>query len=53
MDYQERFFKDQIEKIHEQTKIKEMQYEKLLQEERAKAKFADSNSGYGGECRLR
>lgn len=53
MDSQERFFEENIEKIREETKMKVMQYEKLLQEERAKAKFADSNSGYCGESQLR
>ncbi|XP_020573678.1 protein SUPPRESSOR OF GENE SILENCING 3 homolog [Phalaenopsis equestris] len=52
MDFQEHFFKDQIDKIHKHTEEKERQYEKLLQEERAKAKSADSNSGYGRDCNL-
>ncbi|KAI0512174.1 hypothetical protein KFK09_012812 [Dendrobium nobile] len=43
MDCQERFFKDQIDRIHKHTEEKERRHEKLLQEERAKAKFTDSN----------
>ncbi|XP_020688580.2 protein SUPPRESSOR OF GENE SILENCING 3 homolog [Dendrobium catenatum] len=49
MDYQERFFKDQIDRIHKHTEEKERRYEKLLQEERAKAKYTDSNYEYGGD----
>ncbi|KAK8934268.1 hypothetical protein KSP39_PZI014360 [Platanthera zijinensis] len=49
MDYQERFFKEQIEKIHKHTEDKELEYEKLLQGERVKAKTSDSNSAYRGD----
>ncbi|PKA66755.1 Protein suppresor of gene silencing 3 like [Apostasia shenzhenica] len=53
MDFQERFFKEQIEKIHRHTEEKEKEYEKLLQEERAKAKLAESNSGNTEDSKLR
>ncbi|KAG0491242.1 hypothetical protein HPP92_004640 [Vanilla planifolia] len=53
MDYQERFFEDQIEKIHKHTEEKEKEYEKLLQTERAKAKLANSNSGNGEDGMVR
>ncbi|KAL2941271.1 Protein SUPPRESSOR OF GENE SILENCING 3 [Bienertia sinuspersici] len=36
MDFQEQFFKDQIQKIHDATNAKEDHFEKLLQEERKK-----------------
>uniref|UniRef100_A0A803L530 Uncharacterized protein n=1 Tax=Chenopodium quinoa TaxID=63459 RepID=A0A803L530_CHEQI len=36
MDFQEQFFNDQIQKIHEATNVKEDQFEKLQQEERKK-----------------
>lgn len=53
MDYQERFFKEQIEKIHKHTEDKEKEYEKLLQGERVKAKTSDSNSAYRGDANSR
>ncbi|ONK59455.1 uncharacterized protein A4U43_C08F6600 [Asparagus officinalis] len=45
MDYQERFFKEQIEKIQKATEDKEKKYEELLQKECAKARQSDMVSG--------
>ncbi|CAL9135303.1 unnamed protein product [Musa textilis] len=53
MDYQEKFFKEQMDKIHKATEEKERTFEKLLQEERAKAKHSDVNCGTNEEQRLR
>ncbi|RRT35983.1 hypothetical protein BHE74_00022179 [Ensete ventricosum] len=53
MDYQEKFFKEQMDKIHKATEEKEKTFEKLLQEERAKAKHSDVNCGTNEEQRLR
>lgn len=41
MDNQERFLKEQMDKIHKMTKEKERNFEQQLQEERAKAKDSD------------
>nr|CAD1842145.1 unnamed protein product [Ananas comosus var. bracteatus] len=53
MDNQERFFKEQMEKVHKATEEKERIYERLLQEERAKAKQSDIDSGTTEDRKLR
>ncbi|XP_042441293.1 protein SUPPRESSOR OF GENE SILENCING 3 homolog [Zingiber officinale] len=53
MDYQEHFFKEQMDKIHKVTEEKEQLFEKSQQEERAKAKHSDLNSGTTEEKKLR
>lgn len=53
MDYQENFFKEQMDKIHRATEEKEQLFEKLQQEEHGKAKLSDLNSGTPEEKRLR
>nr|CAD1842120.1 unnamed protein product [Ananas comosus var. bracteatus] len=53
MDNQERFFKEQMEKVHKATEEKERIYERLLQEERAKAKQCDIDSGTTEDRKLR
>lgn len=53
MKYQEEFFHDQIEKIHKATEEKEIKFEKLLQEERAKARQSDVDSGSTEDRRQR
>ncbi|XP_042374481.1 protein SUPPRESSOR OF GENE SILENCING 3 homolog [Zingiber officinale] len=53
MDYQEHFFKEQMDKIHSATEEKERLFEKLQQEECAKAKHSDLNSGTTEEKKLR
>eukprot|EP00262_Sarcandra_glabra_P002058 TRINITY_DN12315_c0_g1_i1.p1 TRINITY_DN12315_c0_g1~~TRINITY_DN12315_c0_g1_i1.p1 ORF type:complete len:648 (+),score=151.23 TRINITY_DN12315_c0_g1_i1:162-2105(+) len=45
MDYQEKFFKEQIAVIHATLEEKERQFETHLQEEREKAKLASADSG--------
>jgi hypothetical protein len=45
MKYQEDFFHNQIEHIHKATEDKEKMFEKLLQEERSKARRFDVDSG--------
>ncbi|KAG2623448.1 hypothetical protein PVAP13_3KG061400 [Panicum virgatum] len=53
MKYQEEFFHNQIESIHRITEAKEEEFEKLLQEERAKARRFDVDSGTTEDRRLR
>ena len=53
MKYQEEFFHNQIESIHSITEAKEEEFEKLLQEERAKARRFDVDSGTTENRRLR
>lgn len=53
MKSQEKFFHDQIENIHKATEEKESKFEKLLQEERAKARQCDVDSGTTENRRLR
>ena len=53
MKYQEEFFHNQIESIHSITEAKEEEFEKLLQEERAKARRFDVDSGTTEDRRLR
>lgn len=53
MDFQEHFFKEQMALVQKETEEKERKYEILLQEERAKAKLSDVNSGSNEERRLR
>ena len=53
MKYQEEFFHNQIESIHKITEAKEKEFEKLLQEERAKARHFDVESGTTEDRRLR
>lgn len=48
MAYQEQFYKEQIAKVHSAIEDKEMVYEKLLQDERAKAKEFVLNYGTKG-----
>lgn len=45
MKYQEEFFHNQIENIHKATEDKEKMFERLLQEERSKARCFDVESG--------
>lgn len=51
MKYQEEFFHSQIEDIHKATEEKEKLFEKLLQEERSKARRFDVDSGTTEEDR--
>ena len=53
MKSQEKFFHDQIENIHKATEDKESEFERLLQEERAKARQWDVDSGTTENRRLR
>lgn len=53
MKYQEEFFHNQIESIHKATEDKEKVFEKLLQEERSKARRFDVNSGTSEDRKLR
>ena len=53
MKYQEEFFHSQIEDIHKATEDKEKLFEKLLQEERSKARRFDVDSGTTKNCKLR
>ncbi|XP_058097548.1 protein SUPPRESSOR OF GENE SILENCING 3 homolog [Magnolia sinica] len=53
MDYMERFFKDQVAVIHETLEAKETAFEKLLQEERDRAKLSNNDSGSKEEKKLR
>ncbi|XP_062202460.1 protein SUPPRESSOR OF GENE SILENCING 3 homolog isoform X2 [Phragmites australis] len=52
MKYQEEFFHKQIENIHKATEVKEKVFEKLLQEERSKARCFDVDSGTTEDRRL-
>ncbi|ONM33683.1 Protein SUPPRESSOR OF GENE SILENCING 3 [Zea mays] len=51
MKHQEEFFHSQIEGIHKATEDKEKRFEKLLQEERSKARRFDVDSGTTEEDR--
>ncbi|KAJ1265164.1 hypothetical protein BS78_08G058800 [Paspalum vaginatum] len=53
MKYQEEFFHNQIESIHKATEDKEKVFEKLLQEERLKARHFDVDSGTSEDRNLR
>ena len=53
MKSQEKFFYDQIEIIQKDREEKECEFEKLLQEERAKARQCDVDSGSTENHRLR
>ncbi|CAN6330805.1 unnamed protein product [Urochloa humidicola] len=53
MKYQEEFFHNQIDSIHKITVAKEKEFEKLLQEERSKARSFDVDSGTTEDRRLR
>ncbi|WOL14274.1 hypothetical protein Cni_G23054 [Canna indica] len=53
MDYQENFFKEQMDKIHKATEEKERRFEEMLQQERAKANHLDANCVIGEEQMLR
>ncbi|XP_008786464.2 protein SUPPRESSOR OF GENE SILENCING 3 homolog [Phoenix dactylifera] len=53
MDYQEQFFKEQMDKVHKATEDKERMFEKLLQQERAKAKQSDVDGGTHEDRRTR
>ncbi|KAF0888595.1 hypothetical protein E2562_016064 [Oryza meyeriana var. granulata] len=53
MKFQEKFFHDQIERIHKATEEKEIKFEKLLQEERANARQSDVGSGSTEDCKQR
>lgn len=53
MDFQDRFFKEQMNKIHTATEEKEGMYEKLLQQARAKAKQSDVDCGTHEDRRIR
>lgn len=53
MKYQEEFFHSQIEDIHEATEEKEKLFEKLLQEERSKARRFDVDSGTTEDRKMR
>uniref|UniRef100_A0A1D1XZ20 Protein SUPPRESSOR OF GENE SILENCING 3 n=1 Tax=Anthurium amnicola TaxID=1678845 RepID=A0A1D1XZ20_9ARAE len=53
MDQQEHFFKKQMDKVHKATEEKERIFEKLLQEERAKARQAYIDTGTKEDQRLR
>ncbi|KAG8051258.1 hypothetical protein GUJ93_ZPchr0009g1195 [Zizania palustris] len=53
MKFQEKFFHDQIERIHKATEEKESRFEKLLQEERSKARQSDVDSGSSEDRKLR
>jgi hypothetical protein len=53
MKYQEEFFHNQIESLHKITEAKEKEFEKLLQEERSKARRFDVDSGTTEDRRLR
>lgn len=53
MDFQERFFKEQMERVQQTTIEKEKQFERLLQEERAKATRTHADSGTKEDRRRR
>jgi hypothetical protein len=53
MKYQEEFFHNQIDSIHKITEAKEKEFEKLLQEERSKARRFDVDSGTTEDRKLR
>ncbi|KAG8093469.1 hypothetical protein GUJ93_ZPchr0012g20265 [Zizania palustris] len=53
MKFQEKFFHDQIERIHQATEEKEAMFEKLLQEERSKAIQSNVDTGSSEDRRLR
>jgi len=53
MKYQEEFFHSQIEDIHKATEDKEKLFEKLLQEERSKARCFDVDFGSNEDRMLR
>ncbi|KAF8658059.1 hypothetical protein HU200_059523 [Digitaria exilis] len=53
MKYQEEFFHNQIDGIHKITEAKEKEFEKLLQEERSKARRFGVDSGTTEDCKLR
>ncbi|XP_008795270.1 protein SUPPRESSOR OF GENE SILENCING 3 homolog [Phoenix dactylifera] len=53
MDYLEQFFKEQMDKVHNAIEEKESTFEKLLQEERTKAKQSVVDSGTSEDRRLR
>ncbi|KAK1628362.1 hypothetical protein QYE76_002677 [Lolium multiflorum] len=53
MKSQETFFHDQIQNIHQATEDKVSEFERLLQEERAKARQCDVDSGTSENRRLR
>ncbi|ONK77382.1 uncharacterized protein A4U43_C02F5950 [Asparagus officinalis] len=53
MDFLEQFSKEQLAKVQKDIEEKERQFEVLLQEERAKAKLSDVNSGSSEERELR
>jgi hypothetical protein len=53
MKSQEEFFHVQIENIHKATEDKVSEFERLLQEERAKARQCDVDSGTTENRRLR
>lgn len=52
MDYQEKFFNEQIEKIRNNTEEKERTFEKL-QAERAKVAVLDVDSGTNEDLKTR
>ena len=53
MSSQEKFFDDQIENLYKAMEEKESEYEKRLQEERAKARQYDVDSGTTENRKLR
>ncbi|KDP24215.1 hypothetical protein JCGZ_25872 [Jatropha curcas] len=53
LDYQEQFFKDQLNYIHQARDAKEEDFEKLQQEEREKAKQLSANPSNAEEYRRR
>lgn len=53
MNLQEQFFKDQMQIIHESRNAKEEDFERMQQEERAKAKESSKNSVNAEELRRR
>ncbi|CAM0883678.1 unnamed protein product [Alopecurus aequalis] len=53
MKSQEKFFNDQLENIKKTMENKECEFEKLLQEERAKARLCDVDSGTTEHCTIR
>lgn len=53
MDFQEQFYKEQMDKVQKDIEEKVRKYDFLLQVERAKAKQSDVNSGSNEEQRFR
>ncbi|KAL9233399.1 hypothetical protein vseg_008408 [Gypsophila vaccaria] len=53
MDFQEQFFNDQIQKIHEATNAKENEFEKMQQEERKKIEDLKLNASKKDDARQR